>query len=59
MLKVYYCPKCDRISYSHFNDVPCKCCDSKQIRFNIEYEDFVCLNLDERKDFVKKHLDNH
>ena len=45
MMKVHYCAKCDRISYSTVRIFICKKCDSECKRFKIECVDFMKLDM--------------
>ena len=55
MVKVHYCVKCDRISYSTVRIFICRRCDSKCKRFKIEFVDFMNLGMDDRKAYVDTH----
>ena len=55
MMKVHYCAKCDRISYSTVRIFICKKCDSECKRFKIEFVDFIELDMDERKAYIDAH----
>lgn len=55
MMKVHYCAKCDRISYSTVRIFTCKKCDSECKRFKIEFVEFIKLDMDERKAYIDAH----
>ena len=55
MMKVHYCAKCDRISYSTVRIFICKKCDSECKRFKIECVDFMNLDMEERKAYIDAH----
>ena len=57
MLKVYYCANCKRIKYlSKEHDIICKGCDSRLIKIDVPYSDFVPLDEEEREEVIKEYL---
>ena len=54
MMKVFYCPSCERIAYTKYLHVRCKTCDKDCIRLKITYSEYTMLNADERKEYLNK-----
>lgn len=52
MMHVFYCIKCKRYHYTN-NQARAVCCGQPMYRVNIEFTDFVKMDLDERKEALK------